>query len=218
MSKIRVAIADDHVLFVKGMKMILNTYKEFSLIIEAYNGQQLVDNISKNKPDVILLDLKMPEMDGVAVIQWVKKHYPSIKILMLTMDDDQRMITHLLREGAHGYLLKNEAPEVVVDAIQQVVDKGVFINETAAHAMLNQLKLPKDKTSESSHSDLPSFLTIREIEVLRLICQEKTTPEIAKTLFLSPRTIEGHRKKLLEKTGARNIAGLVIFATNHNLV
>ncbi len=217
MKIINVALADDHVLFVKGMKMILESHEHINLTIEAFDGERLIKQVASSPPDVVLLDLKMPKMDGYAVLQWLKKHYPSTKVLILTMQDENRVITHLLAEGAHGYLLKNESPEVVIHAIETVVKKGMFLNEKAAAAMLDQLKTHAPASSTPLSEELQA-LTDREIEVLKLICQEKTTNEIAETLFLSPRTIEGHRKNLLEKTGARNTAGLVLFAGRNNLI
>lgn len=214
---IKVAIADDHVLFVKGMKMILDDFAGIQLVITAYDGQELIEQIPEKRPDVVLLDYKMPGLDGAGVIQWLKRHYPDIRILMLTMHDDHRLITHFLKEGVHGYLLKNEEPETVLEAIRSVREKGMFMNDTAAHAMLRQLKTDNGARQTVQSEELQE-LTEREMEVLRLICQEKTTAEIAQVLYLSPRTVEGYRKSLLEKTGARNIAGLVIFATRNKLL
>lgn len=218
MLPIKIAIADDHILFVKGLKMILAEFEYLSIIVEAYDGETLINEITQKRPDVVLLDLNMPKKDGQEVLQWIKQNLPKTKVLILTMRDEERLITHLLKEGANGYLLKNEAPELVAQAIREVTQKDIYINDTAANALLNQIKSPEKKTIINPSNQIEEELSSRELEVLQLICREKTTSEIAKVLFLSPRTIEGHRKRLLEKTGARNTAGLVIFAAKNNLI
>ena len=215
---IKIALADDQVLFLNGMRLIIDSFENMDLIIEAENGQQLIDKLKYKTPDVLLLDLKMPIMDGEEVTKYLKIHYPNIKILLLTMYDDDRLINHLMELGANGYLLKNDPPEEVREAIKTVFKKDFYFNDRISKALLSGIK-NKGKTFTNSGSiNGPVSLTKRELEILKLICQQMTTAEIAQQLFISVRTVEGHRKNLLEKTGSRNSAGLVIFAYKNNMI
>ena len=166
----------------------------------------------ENQPDVILLDLRMPVMDGVEAQQKIRKLYPDIKVIIVTMEDDEQYILHLINEGVNGYLLKNADPDEVELAIQKVVEKGFYFSEDISKLVMKGL-VSKDKHDMSIVLDLNE----REVEILKLICKEFTAAEIADKLNLSVRTIEGYRQKLLEKSGAKNMAGLVVFAIKHNL-
>lgn len=217
-STIKLAIADDQVMFLKGLRMILSTFENVEIVIEAYNGQELLDALETTMPDVILMDLKMPVMDGLEATKAIKAAYPGLKIILLTMFDDERLINHLMKSGANGYLLKNEEPGVLQEAIHAVLEKDYYFNEYVSKALLKGL--PALKGELQSQLDLSSRLglTKRELEVLDLICKELTTAEMAERLYISERTVEGHRKNLLEKTGVRNTAGLVLFAIRNRLV
>ena len=212
--KIKVVIADDHKLFRKGIMALLEDFDFIGEIDEASNGLELIDMLEKmeNRPDVILLDLRMPVMDGVEAQQKIRKLYPDIKVIILTMEDDEQYILHLINEGVNGYLLKNADPDEVEFAIQKVVEKGFYFSEDISKLVMKGL-VRKDKHDMSIVLDLNE----REMEILKLICKECTAAEIADKLNLSVRTIEGYRQKLLEKSGAKNMAGLVVFAIKHNL-
>ncbi|MEM9921846.1 MAG: response regulator transcription factor [Bacteroidota bacterium] len=218
MHKIKLAIADDQVLFLRGLKYILQDFDDIELVIEAGNGQELLDAIPENPPQVVLLDMKMPVMDGMATTKELKTHYPEIKVILLSMFDDERLITHMMEIGANGYLLKNEEPHILKEAIDSVLTKDLYFNDYVSKALLNGLQKKNDPPPSLSDGHSGVSLTPREQEVLQLICQELTTAEIAKQLFLSTRTIEGHRKNLMEKAGVRNTAGLVIFAVKNDLI
>jgi len=215
---IKLAIADDHRLFIEGMRMIIQTFPNVELIIEAENGQQLLEAVKREVPDVVLLDIKMPIMDGIEATKLLRTQYPKLGILLLTLHDNERLISHLMELGANGYLLKNEHPKTVLDAINCVYNTGFYFNDYVGKALLAGLKSGK-RPSSADFSDIrkPAF-SRRELEVLQLICQQHTTAEIAKLLYITPRTVEGHRKNLLIKSEARNLAGLVIFAMQNKLV
>ncbi len=215
MKKIDIVITDDHNLFRKGMKALISDFEFVENIDEASNGEELLKLLaSKTKlPDVILLDLKMPVMDGVTAQTQIKKLYPSINVIIITMEDDEQFILHMIGEGVNGYLLKNAEPEEVETAIKKVIETGFYFPENISSVVFSNLS-KKAKTSTLVN---PSF-TERESEVLSLICREFTAIEIAEKLSISVRTVEGHRQKLLEKSGAKNIAGLVLNAYKFNWV
>ena len=221
MRRIRLAIADDQRLFVDGLQQILSSFEEVEggeLIITAENGKELIDKISESQslPHVILMDLKMPVMDGLEATREIKKKYPEIKILLLTMYDDVSLITMMMDEGANGYLLKNEDATVLREAINAVVVKDFYFNDYVSKALL--LSRKSKKTEPAKYSSYKGNISPRELDVLKLICEEYTTLEIAEKLFITDRTVEGHRRKLLDKTDSKNVAGLVIFACKNGLV
>ncbi|MCA0233268.1 response regulator transcription factor [Runella limosa] len=218
MANIRVAITDDQVLFRRGMASIINTFENISIVLEADNGRILLDSLQNFEPipDVVLLDLSMPELNGIETTKLLHVHYPSIKIIILSVYGEDRFVTHLMELGVNAYLFKNVEPEEVERAIRTVIDKDFYFNEAFLNAMKNRLTNKRQKITLTDN--IPSTLTSREIEVLSLICKQRTAQEIADQLFISVRTVDGHRNNLLEKTGARNSAGLVLFAIKHRLI
>lgn len=213
-TSIRIAIADDHQLVRSGMVMILRDNPEFVVVQQASNGRELLDGLDQSKPDVVLLDLEMPVLGGQDTLVEIRKLYPDIRVLMLTMHNNEAFIIQMMELGANGYLIKNTEPEEVVKAIHKVVEAEFYFSEEVSKAMLRGISNPelKNKDTLDGHG-----LTEREVDVLRLICEEKTTTEIGEALFLSPKTIEGYRKALMDKTEAKNMAGLVLFAIRHGL-
>lgn len=210
---IRIAIADDHQLVRAGIARILQENQDFIIVQQAANGRELLDAIKDTKPDVILLDLEMPILSGRETLIEIRKAYPNIKVLILTMHNNEAFIVQMMELGANGYLIKNTDPKEVTQAIYKVTESDFYFSDIVSMAMLQGISNPQAVTNQlKSHS-----LTEREIDVLRLICKEYTTIEIGEALFLSPKTIEGYRKLLMDKTGARNMAGLVLFAVRHGL-
>jgi len=215
MSKIKIAIADDYKIFREGLKVGLSAEENFDVILEADNGEELMKALETATPDVILMDLKMPLMDGMEATKAVRKKYPTIKVLVVTMYDDDKFIIHLMENGANGYLLKNTEPDEIKKSIYAVHENGYYFNDLVNKALLKKLVL-KNNLKPSFNQNVE--LTEREMEVLKLICEEKTAAEIAKDIFLSPRSVEGIRQRLIEKIGVRNTAGLVMFAVKNNMV
>lgn len=217
MNKIKLIIADDQILFLKGLRLLINTFDTISLLAEAKNGKELLLLVAQHSPDVVLIDLKMPIMDGIEATKKIKEDYPDVKIILLTMYNDESIINLIMSLGANGYLLKNEEPYILKEAIETVVEKDFYFNDYTSRALLKGTQQPSIRKGKSNLiQDLK--LTRREIEVLKLICREFTSIEIANKLFISIRTVEGHRKSILAKTGVRNIAGLVIFAMKNDLI
>jgi DNA-binding NarL/FixJ family response regulator len=218
MKTITIAIADDQVLFRKGMAAIVNTFKDISVVCEADNGNKLLDFLetTTQKPDVILMDLSMPNLNGIDTMKIIHERYPEQKVIVLSIHNEEKFVIHLIELGASAYLFKNAEPEDVEKAIRGVIEKGFYFSEDTLSTF--HKRLTNKKSHVSVHENIPITLITREIEVLNLICLEKTAHEIAAQLFISVRTVDGHRNNLLEKTGARNTAGLVIFAIKNNLV
>lgn len=217
MNPIRLAIADDQLLFIKGLKLLISSFEDIQLIIEAHNGQELLDAIAKQQPEVVLMDLRMPVMDGLEATKRIKAQYPKIKILLLSMYDNERLINHMMKVGANGYLLKNEDPEVLKEAIYAVMEKEFYFTEYVSKALLQGTQ-KKNKEIRPWKTDRGLNITKRELEILQLICQEYTSHEIAEKLAISKRTVENHRQNIIEKTGVKNTAGLIIFALRNRLV
>jgi DNA-binding NarL/FixJ family response regulator len=215
MNKIKIALADDYKIFREGLKVSLSSDDQINVIHEADNGEDLLTNIEKDKPNLIIMDLKMPIMDGMEATQIIRKKYPEINILVVSMYDDDKFIIHLMEIGANGYLLKNAEPDEIRKAIHAVTENGYYFNDLVNKALLKKLVIRSNiKPSFNENVEL----TERELEVLKLICEEKTATEIGKEIFLSPRSVEGIRQRLIEKVGVRNMAGLVMFAAKSGIV
>lgn len=212
---IKIVLVDDEVLFRKGISFLLQKEKNIEVLFEASNGEELISHLNNNeaKPDIIIMDLKMPVLNGVEATKIIRKFFPEIKIIALTSYDTKAFVINMIQVGAVAYLIKNTTPKDLTNTINEVACKGFYYNE-------NILKTIKDTilTTKNSKINLEtSFLSPREIEILQLICNQKTTAEIAEKLFLSPRTVEGHRNNLLLKTESRNIAGLVVYAIQNEI-
>lgn len=213
---IRVIIADDHVLYRAGVKNALSSKKNIKVIAEADNGQHLLNLLKGIQPDVILLDIQMPIMDGITTLPEIKKLYPRIRVIMLTMMDDQSMITKLMELGANSYLTKTSDSEIIYEAIKTCYEQEFYFNSLTNKALLNNLRQKIPSSIKLQQED--ATLSDKEITVLRLMCEEKSTREIAEAVDLSPRTIEAIRDKLKTKTGAKSTAGLIMFAVKNKLL
>jgi DNA-binding NarL/FixJ family response regulator len=214
---IKVIIADDHVLYRAGVKTALSTKKDIKVIAEADNGMHLL-NLIKNIPvDVILLDIQMPIMDGIATLPEIKKISPHTKVIMLTMVDDNSMITKLMELGANSYLTKTSDSEIIYEAIKTCYEQEYYFNSLTNKALLTNLKQRNVSTPEHL---MPQEVNLSEKEttILRLMCEEKSTKEIADMVDLSPRTVEAIRDKLKVKTGSKSTAGLIMYAVKHKII
>ena len=216
-STIKVAIADDHTLFREGIELIIESVPEFELVLTVPDGQALLDGMVNLpvRPDVVLLDLKMPKKDGMKTTPELRAAYPEIKILILTMFDQEDYILHMLDVGANGYLLKNSSTQDVKTAIKSLAEKEFYFTDQISKVVVAGLR-KKRKLPPAFNAG--EKLTPREEEVLSLICSENTTQEIADKLFVSVRTIETHRKHLMEKLGATNTAGIIYRAMKQGLL
>jgi DNA-binding NarL/FixJ family response regulator len=215
MGKIKLAIADDHKIFRNGLKATLEDCGDFDLVLEASNGRQLIAMLATVTPDVILMDIKMPELDGIQTTAHVKQHYSNIKVLVLSMFNEDKYIVDMMRAGASGYLLKNAEPEEIIEAISTVYLKDYYFNEHLSVTLIKQLS---SGTKTGSLMQYPVDFNDREIDVLKLVCQECSNQEIADKMCLSVRTVEGYRARLFEKTKSKNLVGLVIFAVKTEII
>jgi DNA-binding NarL/FixJ family response regulator len=215
MSQIKVAIADDHQIFRKGVVLSLRAFPSIKFVLEAENGDELLAGIDAAQPDVILMDLRMPGKDGIETTKIISKKYPHIHILVLTMYEDERFVTHLMENGANGYLLKNADPTEIKKAILEVTAKGYYLNN-----FVNRILLKKSHQKAKNIPSLNSEIQISEKEkqVIRLVCMEYTAQQIAKEMNISPRTVEAIKDRLMERFGVKNSVGLVFFAMKNSLI
>ena len=213
--QIKVAIADDHKIFRDGIKMALREKDYLKIIWEAEDGKDLMHKLQLKQPDVVLMDIRMPEVDGINAISMIRKEYEGLKIIVLTMYDDQEMITKMMEMGANAYLTKTTDPEEIYQAILTCMNDDFYFNELVNKAVL--LKLQHKKKVRQFYPN-PVKLTDKEIRILKLISEDKTTEEISKEVFLSPRTIETIRQNMKQKVGAKTIAGLVMYAMRNRLL
>jgi DNA-binding NarL/FixJ family response regulator len=211
----KVYIADDHTLFRKAMVTLLQTFERISLVKDAENGKELITLIKYEAPDVAIVDLQMPIMDGAETCEHIIGKYPDIKLIILTMHDSGKFILHMMEMGVHAFLLKNTEPDELEKAIYSVIEKDFYHNELVASVLRKNVK---DKIPRNKPLFQHSELTEREKEILLLICQELTMKEIGQKLFLSENTVRNHRVNIMEKVGVHNIVGLVKFAYEMGLV
>jgi len=214
-SIVKVAIADDHHLFRTGVKTSLSAYKDIQVVAEAENGMQLLNLLRHIKPDVVLLDIQMPIMDGLATLPEVKKLYPDVKVIMLSMHNDHSMISKMMELGANSYLTKESDSETIYNAIITCFSDEFYFNDLTNKALLSRLRM---KSGPSAATETDANLNEKEKLVLKLMCEEKSTKEIADLVEISPRTVEAIRDKLKVKTGSKSMAGLVMYAVKAGIV
>jgi len=214
---IKVLIADDHVLYRAGVKTALSTKKDVKVIAEADNGMHLLNMLKMIQPDVILLDIQMPIMDGIGALPEIKKNWPNIKVIMLTMMDDHSMITKLMELGANSYLSKTSDSEIIYEAIKTCFEQEYYFNSLTNKALLTNLK-QRNNVLPQKYAPQEAQLNDKEMLILKLMCEEKSTKEIADLVDLSPRTVEAIRDKLKVKTGAKSTAGLIMYAVKNNIL
>lgn len=210
---IRVAIVDDHKLFRQGLAFILQQSEVIELCFEASNGLELENALKTIAIDIVLMDLEMPKRNGEESLFWLKKHYPEIKVLILSMHREDHFILDLLEKGAHGYLIKDSDPEELEKAIFQLDRAGVYMSRHTSELLLKRLR---NEAKQKSFGDFS--INTQEQQLLRLLAKGFTTNEIAEVMYLSPRTIEGYRKNLLSKTQTNNVAALVAWGFRMGLI
>lgn len=208
----KVIIVDDHEIFRNGLKMVLNRLKYLNVIAEANNGKEFLDILEKEKPDVVLLDIEMPVMNGIEAARQALKKYPDLKIIALTMFNEDDYVQSMIDTGVKGFLLKNINKEALDKAILTVINGGNYYSEELFNFFTKQLS--KDTKKETVEVDL----TRREKEVLQLLCEGLSNKEIADMLFISERTVVGHKTNLLAKTECKNSMSLMSFAIKNKLV
>ena len=214
---IKIAIADDHKIFRDGIKMALAGKENLKMLWEAEDGKDLMHKVAIKKPDVLLMDIRMPEIDGINAIEMLRKEYEDIKIIVLTMYDDQQMISKMMEMGANAYLTKTTDPEEIYEAILTCMNDDFYFNELVNNAVMGKL-IQKKNVRQHYGSTVPINFNEKEIKILQLLAQDKTTEEISKIIFLSPRTIETIRQNMKTKVGAKTIAGLIMYGMRNKLI
>jgi DNA-binding NarL/FixJ family response regulator len=199
-------------MFIDGVKALLSKEKNLNFVHEALNGEDALSYIRKNKVDLLITDISMPGMSGTELTKRIKQEFPQIKVLVLTMFSDPAIINEILQSEAEGYILKNTGKQELLSAISKLMDEGTYYSNEVMNLMLkqNRKKLIEPNTKEQ--------LTERETEILKLVCEEYTTAGIAEKLFISPRTVDTHRKNILEKTQSKTIVGLIKYAFENNII
>ncbi|HEY4800897.1 MAG TPA: response regulator transcription factor [Bacteroidia bacterium] len=212
---VKIVLADHNDILRLGMSALINSFKNHRILFDVTNGKELTQQMSASKcPDIAILNINMPVMDGCKTAAWIRKNFPTVKILALSMDDREESIIKMIRSGANGYLLKDTASEELHTSLTSLMKNGYYYSETIRIDMLNNLK----KESERRADDNLPKINDRENEFLRLACSELTYKEIASKMFVAPRTVDGYREALFEKLNVKNRVGLVLYAIKHNKV
>jgi two-component system, NarL family, invasion response regulator UvrY len=212
---IKVALADDHILLRNGLASLINGFEGYTVVFEANNGQQFIDKIKEDcLPDLVLLDINMPVKDGFETALWLKQHFPLIKVLALSMYDNEPSIIKMMRNGAKGYLLKDTEPKEFKQALDDVMQKGFYYSEMVTGKLIHAVNKMDEQQQQNSFINLNE----RELEFLKLACTEMTYKEIADSMSLSPRTIDGYRDALFEKLQLKTRVGLVMYAIRNGIV
>ena len=213
METIKVAIVDDHKLVSKALENMISLNPNFQVTMNCFNGQDFIDELQKTKthPDVVLMDINMPIKNGIETTAEVSRKFPNLKVIALTMEDNEGTIIKMMKAGAKGYLLKDMSPDILFNAINIVHEKGIFYTDMVTQSLL------KIKTEEKFMKELDETLKDRELEFIRLACSELTYREIADQMFVSPRTIDGYRDSIFLKLNVKTRVGIVLFAIKHNL-
>lgn len=213
METIKVAIVDDHKLVSKALENMISLNPNFQVTMNCFNGQDFIDELQKTKthPDVVLMDINMPIKNGIETTAEVSRKFPNLKVIALTMEDNEGTIIKMMKAGAKGYLLKDMSPDILFNAINIVHEKGIFYTDMVTQSLL------KIKTEEKFMKELDETLKDRELEFIRLACSELTYREIADQMCVSPRTIDGYRDSIFLKLNVKTRVGIVLFAIKHNL-
>ncbi|WP_153800040.1 response regulator transcription factor [Foetidibacter luteolus] len=212
----KVALVDDHTLLRSGLASVISSFGDYQVVFEADNGKHFIEQLKKHEePQLVLLDITMPEMDGFETAQWIKENRPDIKVLVLSMMDNDAAIIRMLKHGAKGYILKDSKPQLLRTALFDVINKGFYLNELVTGKLVHFLA-----QSEKDNKEVQEAVALndKEIEFLKLCCTEKSYKEIADSMSVSPRTVEMHRSNLFEKLGTTSRVGLVLYAIRNGLV
>lgn len=210
MTKTRIILCDDHAIFRKGLRATLESEQSIEIVAEAENGLECLDFIAKFDPNVVFLDINMPEMDGIDCLKVIREKFPETKVIALTQYDEKRFVKQMLKFGANGYILKSTSRKEMLTAINRVVSGKVYLAEEAENHVLGL-------QSEDQPNKLFPQLSEREKEIIKLLCNELSTKQIADQIHLSTHTVESHRSNILKKVGVSNIAGLVRWAVNNGM-
>lgn len=214
---IKIAIADDHKIFRDGIKMALSGRENLKMIWEAEDGKDMMHKIAIKKPDVLLMDIRMPHIDGINGIELIRKEFDDIKIIVLTMYDDHQMISKMMEMGANAYLTKTTDPDEIYQAILTCMNEDFYFNDLVNKAVMGKL-MQKKNVRQHYGTSVAIHFNEKEIKILQLLAEDKTTEEISKVIFLSPRTIETIRQNMKSKVNAKTIGGLLMYGMRNKLI
>jgi two-component system response regulator NreC len=215
MKKVRIILADDHTIVRKGLRVLLEEAGFIDVIDEAADGHQLLDMVARHKPDVVVMDISMPNMNGLEATRRIRASYPNIKVVILTMHLDEEYVLQSLNAGAHGYVVKQSAPRDLVRAIEQALKGEIYISDQMSSHDPDELVRRSQKTAQH---DRYAMLTRREREVLQLIAEGNDVGQIAIMLFISQKTVRTHRSHLMNKLGLHNPAALTRYALQKGII
>lgn len=210
---VKVLLVDDHKIFLEGLKLLLSEEKNLEVIGQAENGREMLDFVSKTLPDIVVMDINMPVMNGLGAAEIALKEHPDLKILILSSNDEDDYINNALSNGVKGFVEKNYSHEDLVMAINTVISGQVYFSQTMLQRMIDSLKV-KEKEVKTPES----FFTKRELEIIERICRGETNKEIAANLDINVRTVETHKANIIEKAGVKNTLNLVIYAVKSGIV
>ncbi|QOW09434.1 response regulator transcription factor [Kaistella flava (ex Peng et al. 2021)] len=213
MQRIKIAIVDDHKLVSKAIENMISFNPKFEVVMNCCNGEDFLKQLEHRKifPEVVLMDINMPRKNGIETTLVLSKNYPDLKVIALTMEDNESTIISMLKSGAKGYLLKDMSPDILFDAINIVHEKGIFYTDIVTQSLL------KIKTEEKVNQEINNSLKDREIEFIKLACSELTYKEIAEQMYVSPRTVDGYRDSIFAKLNVKTRVGIVLFAIKHEM-
>jgi DNA-binding NarL/FixJ family response regulator len=211
---INVIIADDHTIVRDGLRSLLEANPEIKVIGDAANGREVMDQVRELKPDVVIMDISMPELDGINATRQILEAYPTIRVIILSMLGTADHVFHALQAGARGYLLKESAGREVMEAVQSVYAGGMYFSRPITHTMVDDYMQARTETLPDSLESL----SLRESEILCLVLEGKTSAEIGKSIHLSPKTVESYRSRMMQKLGISDLAELIKFAIKHGLI
>ncbi len=212
----KVALVDDHEMLRSGLAGLINTFPDFKVISEAGHGQEFIDNLNREEiPDIVLLDITMPVMDGYETALWIKNELPNTKILVLSMLSNDMAIIRMLRNGVKGYILKESKPAILKQAMESIIKNDFYVNELVKDKLVNYIT--NDQDTDLNTTKLLN-ITESEVQFLQWLCMDKSYKEIAKEMFISVRTIDTHRDNLFRKLEINTRVGLIVFAMKHGIV
>lgn len=213
--KVKVSLVDDHILLRNGLASLINSFDGYAVIFESDHGKDFIEKIKKNgEPDIVLLDINMPEMDGYATATWLQLNFPLVKVLALSMYDNENAIIRMFKAGTKGYVLKDCEPFELKAALDSIVKTGYYYSDLVTNRLVHSIN---KLNSDNSDLKIATHLNEKEISFLKLACSEMTYKEIADKMFLSPRTIDGYRDALFDKLGVTSRVGLVLYAIRNGI-
>jgi DNA-binding NarL/FixJ family response regulator len=213
--KITIGVAEDQKIYRNGLITMLNDSDDYKVTIEAENGMEMLMKMKGNVPDVVLLDYRMPELNGIEVAKKIRQKYEAVKILLLSMFDNQEFVVQAVECGANGYLSKDDSPDEIIKAVDSVLSTGYYLNDRTSKCLIGELV--RQGKVVPSFEGVVEFSRV-EMQIIKFICEEKSATEIGVLLYRSKRTIDGYRSGIMKKIGAKNVVGIVMYAAKHKLV